>query len=381
LVEMNQIKILVVGDISFAGRKYAQPSLKCFSKFLPVFREANLVIGNLESPLLHSGEAIPNKCTLKGNPGWADILREANVGLVSLANNHVMDYGEAGLMQTIKHLDQNQIIHLGAGTNIYEATAPRFLEINGIRLALLARSSVLVSSPTYAKDNRAGVAFFDKRETIVNIQNCKKEADVVLLLFHWGLENYHYPPYQQRQLARELLETGVDILVGHHPHVVQGIEKIDGKVVVYSLGNFQFDDVNWSFTDDAGISQQRLLQLQPKQREGLMVNFIIDEKYQIEYTTAFSRINLNGEVFYDLDENRRKEFVRLSKNLGSKFYRWWWPFYALNQEWQLRLRSQFKLKKIFLNLYKIRPSHFKELIQSLKRSSKVASGKSTDPYE
>ena len=378
---MNQIKISVVGDISFAGQKYAQPSLKCFSTFLPVFREADLVIGNLESPLLNTGEAIPNKCTLRGNPGWADILREANIGLVSLANNHVMDYGEAGLMQTIKHLDQNQIIHVGAGTNINEAAAPRFLEIHGIRLALLARSSVIVSSPTYAKDKRAGVAFFDKRETILAVQNCKKEADAVLLLFHWGLENYHYPSYHQRQLARELLEAGVDIVVGHHPHVVQGIEKINGKEVVYSLGNFQFDEVNWSFTDDAGIPQQRLLQLQPKHREGLMVNFIIDEKHHIEYTATFSRINRDGKVSFDPDKNRRNEFIRLSKNLYSKFYRWWWPFYALNREWQLRLRSKFKLKKIFLNLYKIRPCHFKELFQSFKRSSKVASGKSTNPYE
>lgn len=378
---MNQIKISVVGDISFAGQKYAQPSLKCFSKFLPAFREADLVIGNLESPLLTTGKSIPNKCTLRGNPGWADILREANIGLVSLANNHVMDYGEAGLMQTIRHLDQNQIIHVGAGTNIDDATAPRFLDINGIRLALLARSSVIVSSPTYAKDNRAGVAFFDKRETILTVQNCKKEADAVLLLFHWGLENYHYPSYQQRQLARKLLEAGVDIIVGHHPHVVQGIEKIDGKMVVYSLGNFLFDEVNWSFTDDVGIPQQRLLQLQSEQREGLMVNFIIDEKHHIEYTTTFSRINLNGKVFYDPDENRQKEFARLSKNLYSKSYRWWWPFYALNREWRIRLHSQFNLKKVFLNLYKIRPHHFKELFESFRRSSKVASGKSTNPYE
>lgn len=378
---MNQIKVSVVGDISFAGQKYAQPSLKCFSTFSPVFRETDLVIGNLESPLLNTGEAIPNKCTLRGSPGWADILREANIGLVSLANNHLMDYGEAGLMQTIKHLDQNQIIHLGAGANIDEATAPRFLEINGIRLALLARSSVIVSSPTCAKDNRAGVAFFDKRETILTVQNCKKEADVVLLLFHWGLENYHYPSYQQRKLARELLEAGIDIVVGHHPHVVQGIEKIDGKVVVYSLGNFQFDEVDWFFTDEAGIPQQRLLQLQPKQREGLMVNFIINEKHQIEYTTDFSSIDPDGRVSYDLDENRRKEFIRLSENLQSKFYRWWWPLYALNREWRLRLRSQFNLKKILMNLYKIRPHHFKVLLQSFKRSSKVASGKSTNPYE
>ncbi len=381
MVEMNQIKISVVGDISFAGQRYAQPSLKCFSTFLPVFREADLVIGNLESPLLNTGEALPNKCTLQGNPGWADILREANIALVSLANNHVMDYGEAGFMQTIRHLDQNQIMHLGAGINIDEATAPRFLEINGIRLALLARSSVIVSSPTYAKGKKAGVAFFDKRETILTVQNCKKEADVILLLFHWGLENYHYPSYEQRQLARELLEAGVDIVVGHHPHVVQGIEKINGKVVVYSLGNFQFDEVNWSFTDDAGISQQRLLQLQPKQREGLMVNFIIDEKHHIEYTAAFSRINPDGKVSYDPDENRRKEFIRLSKNLYSKFYRWWWPLYALNREWQLRLRPQFNLKKILINLYKIRLHHFKELFKSFRRSSKVASGKSTNPYE
>ena len=202
------ISIVAVGDISFMGRHCDRPSLQVFATVTKMLKKADMTIGNLESPLTLKDNAIPGKCTLRGNTGWAKILKIASINIVSLANNHIMDYGEEGLHNTIDSLKQFGIRYVGAGNNIQEANAPIFLETTGGRIAVLARSSVEVKSRCYAGKDLSGAAFLDIDETLDNIRLCKKQSNMVLLLVHWGIEEYFYPSPKQRALGRRFFEAG-----------------------------------------------------------------------------------------------------------------------------------------------------------------------------
>jgi poly-gamma-glutamate synthesis protein (capsule biosynthesis protein) len=187
----------------------------------------DLVVGNLENPLCKGGSPIPGKCTMRGGRAWAPILRKAGFNLLSLANNHIMDYGEEGLFSTIDCLQDAGLCWVGAGSNKKEACDPKYIETKGARWAFLGRSSVIVSSPCYAEEGRAGIAFLDLDETKQRIQECKSHADVVVLLVHWGLENYAYPTPEQRHVAKKLIESGADMVLGHHPMLFKGLNMLE----------------------------------------------------------------------------------------------------------------------------------------------------------
>jgi poly-gamma-glutamate synthesis protein (capsule biosynthesis protein) len=378
---MSPIKISAVGDISFAGAFSENPDPRILSAVSPVFSQSDLVIGNLENPLLDEGDPVANKCTLRGIREWAQILKGAKIQVLSLANNHMMDYGEPGLFSTIEALKENQLMYLGAGRNKEEANAPGFITLYEKKIALLARSSVIVSSPSYAEENRAGVAFFHKDETLTQIKNCRKEADFVILILHWGVENYEYPTPQQRKLAGELVEAGVDLIIGHHPHVLQGIERIKHGMVSYSLGNFVFNDFEWTFTDQDNRRRTKQMKLSPLQREGMVVQFELNKESPVQYHAMFTRIDENGRIAIGGGTKREDKFARLSQKLGSGFYQTWWRLYALKQEWKMRILPALRSKKNLMKIWKIRPRHLKEFFNSFLRSSRIASGKSTNPYE
>ena len=157
----SKVTIAAAGDISFAGPNAEAPSMSMFSQIIGALKGFNLVIGNLESPLVADGNPIPGKCTLRGEPGCAELMKEAGIHLVSLANNHTMDYGEAGLFSTMRALGLAGIKYVGAGRNIEDACAPLFVNVDGGRISVLARTSVIVNSPSYAERDLPGVAFLD----------------------------------------------------------------------------------------------------------------------------------------------------------------------------------------------------------------------------
>jgi hypothetical protein len=377
----KQLNIAAVGDISFNGKIENDPSPGVFSKVEDILKNADITIGNLENPLIESGESVPGKCVLRGATGWADVLKQSGFSMLSLANNHMMDYGPEGLVATIKALKKAGLPFVGAGINAVEASAPLFLNVKETRIALLARSSVVVSSHCYATCTKPGVALLDVDELKNIVQRCKKESDLVILSLHWGIEHYLYPSPFQKALARNLIRSGADLIIGHHPHVLQGTEKIGKGMVAYSLGNFIFDDIRWSFVDKEGQNQDRLVKLTDDNRKTGILKVRLSEEKDFSSDFIPAIISPDGIVEIDANMCRSKQFTKLCSTLHWPFYKPFWKMYSIKQEWVLRIMPMLAGKFRWQKVKKLRPKHLKELVDRMRRSARISSEKTTNPYE
>lgn len=372
-----ELIISAVGDISFEGKLATKPDITVFSEVNRIMSTCDLGIANLENPLTTQCKRIIGKCTLRGDPGWAAILRESGINVVSLANNHLMDYGPEGLFDTIEALVSAGIKYVGAGINIEDACAPIFVKIKRLNVAFLARSSVTVTSHVNAGPSTPGVAFLDTNQLKVCISQCRRDADLVIVLLHWGMEEYTYPTPAQIDLARQLILTGADVILGHHPHVLQGMHRIENGQVAYSLGNFMFDDFSWN---TGGEGKDIMLTLSELNRKGMILNMSWDKIGPANVSKVFTRIS-SGRIIIDDDPLRDKEFKRLSLLLNRPLYPLWWRSYAVRREWDLRIKTAIHPARILRNIWKIRPRHITELVTILKKSLNIARGKSTNPYD
>lgn len=255
----GETNIIAAGDIML-GRGVAN-SLKArgagfsfpFVEVKSILEQGDFVFANLEHPLTERDLSLDakSKIILRGEPEAVSGLAFAGFNLVSLANNHMMDYYEGGLLDTLEILKKNQILHAGAGENLQQAREPAILEKNGVRVGILAYTEmariVHPGNPPIkfaANANRAGVAPLKLDWIEEDIRSLRKKADILIISLHWGTENSYEVTPQQVQMAHKICDMGADIILGHHPHRFQGIEIYDGKPIVYSLGNFIFDQVS-----------------------------------------------------------------------------------------------------------------------------------------
>jgi hypothetical protein len=376
-----ELTICSVGDISFHGRFSDSPTPKTFEQPAEIFNACNLVIGNLEGPLLNNGHAAAGKCVLRSAPGWAAVLRDVGFGVISLANNHIMDYGIDGLLETMSSLKAAGLRYVGAGLDSEQAEAPLVLEYNQGKVSIIARSSVIVSSPSYAGYQQPGVAFFDLQQTMNTIHQCRRECDFVILVLHWGLEEYLYPTPGQRKLAKALVDAGADVIFGHHPHVVQGMENLAGSVVSYSSGNFVFDEFEWEFSDSFGNPVRRVERLSNLNRLGEIVRVRIRDSQIQSYDAVPTTVGQNGEVVIRQSRDDSEHLKQLSHRLQIPFYKQFWRLYSLRQEWVMRVKPLFAGRSPWTIIRDLRPKHFGQLIDKMKRSARITSEKTTNPYE
>ena len=372
------IRLTALGDISFEGRMADAAGIDVFSDIVQCFQGSDLVLANLECALTERGHPIPGKCTLRGTQRWAQVLRSAGIDLVSLANNHTMDYGAVGLADTMAALDAAGIKHVGAGSDRDAACAPVFLELLGRRLAVLARSAVVVSAHTYASETAPGVARFEPEETLKAIRRCRQQVDDVVLLLHWGLEEYAYPSPDQRRTAAALIEAGANVIIGHHPHVLQGFERIGRGVVFYSLGNFLFDEFDWTYRSEAGAELPQRARLTGDNRRGVVLTLEWSADGALLPHAHPTRVDAEGGVRPD---TRPPEMGRLSRRLCRGWYPLWWRAYAAHREWQLRVSSALSVGRLLRNLHRVRPRHVRDVVSALRRSGRMVAQSSTNPYE
>jgi poly-gamma-glutamate synthesis protein (capsule biosynthesis protein) len=238
------VTVVAVGDVYLGSR--AVPFIERngvdypFDATREILGEGDLVIGNLESPLTdYHDRFMEKKFILKASPGSAEGIRNAPIDVVTLANNHIMDYGGRGLKDTTSVLDRYGILHTGAGENLAEARSPALYEVQGVKIAVLAYSKTF---PTefYAKRGSSGTAPGYARFVSKDVMAARARADIVIVAFHWGGERLITPKHYQVELAHLAVESGAQLVIGHHPHVVQGIEEYKGGLIFYSLGNFVF---------------------------------------------------------------------------------------------------------------------------------------------
>ncbi len=208
-----------------------------------ILKAADVAIANLESTLASSGkENAAKDVTFRGDPRGIESLKVAELDAVSLANNHVLDYGPEPLLDTIKALDRAGIGHAGAGKDKTAAWMPATIERNGTTTAYLAYSHI-VPAGFIAQDDRAGFASGRQDMNLVEdaIREAKKTHDYVIVSFHWGIEYTDNPTAEQVKNAHRAIDAGADMVLAHHPHVIQGVEFYKDGLIAYSLGDFVFD--------------------------------------------------------------------------------------------------------------------------------------------
>ncbi len=207
---------------------------------------ADVTVGNLETTLANSGERNPvkePKYAFRGAPAGIQGLKLAGFDAVSLANNHAMDYGWDPMRDTIASLDEAGIGHSGVGENTEAAWKPATIETeSGATVAYLAYTHIL--PPGFlASEERPGVASGKMDMDLITdaIREAKKTHDYVIVSFHWGVEYEDYANGDQVAKAHKVIDAGADMVLAHHPHVIQGVEFYNGRLIAYSLGDFVFD--------------------------------------------------------------------------------------------------------------------------------------------
>lgn len=243
-VTAETIVIHAVGDIMLAGSgekiygKYGYDYP--FDATRETLQQGDIVIGNLESPLTSSGvEFAGKKFRFKTRPKAAWSLKNAGFTHLALANNHILDYGEEGLRQTLEALDVNALAYSGAGKNLAMARTAAIVTVKGVKVAFLSYS-LTYPKEFFASAGKAGTAPGYESFFSTDIMQARKNADCVIVSFHWGGEGEDRPKPYQVATAHKAIDAGADIIIGHHPHVLQGVEQYRNGVIFYSLGNFAF---------------------------------------------------------------------------------------------------------------------------------------------
>lgn len=238
------VTLAAVGDIQLGrgvGRMIEKEGPDYpFRMVAPLLRSADLTFGNLECALSEEGRPIPKQFSFKADPAAALGMAGAGFDLLSLANNHSMDCGREGLLETQAALAGRGIRSVGAGRDAAEAAAPVILEHGGLRIAFLARTMVAPEGVIYRED-APGVAALDPERIEDEVRAARRQADLVVVSLHWGIEYARQPQEEQRRLARRLVDAGACLVLGHHPHALQPVERYRGGLIAYSLGNFVFD--------------------------------------------------------------------------------------------------------------------------------------------
>lgn len=236
--EKEPVKIILGGDVML-GRSVMAVSLAKKDPIYP-FRQigsflgsADLTLVNLENPVIQNCPTTNSGMIFCANPAMLEGLKYGGVDVVNLANNHTNNYGGGGLEETKKYLDQSEITYTGVGNLVVK-------EIKGTKFGFVGFEKSQQINPRLTKEESQLIA------------NSNAQADVLIVSMHWGVEYKDIALPGVSALARELVDLGADVIVGHHPHWVQNIEKINGVPVYYSLGNLVFDQM-WSEKTKEGV--------------------------------------------------------------------------------------------------------------------------------
>ena len=248
--------ILAVGDIMLSrdvdtkmdqfGRLYP------FENTVELTKNADFSIANLESPF-RDGVSVPEPMVFGAEKASVEGLVAGGFDAVNLANNHFGNQDQKGMITTFNTLKDKKIDYFGAGLNNVDAAKPLIEDINGRKIAFLGYTDIDVIPNSYiANQNSSGVNIMNIDNLKTDLKNARKKADFVIVSMHAGYEYTNSPSQRQRDFAHAAIDSGADLVIGHHPHVVQGVEFYKGKFIDYSLGNFIFDQP-WSTETQQGL--------------------------------------------------------------------------------------------------------------------------------
>ncbi len=249
--EPKPVRMVFVGDIMVTrgveisvNKNYGGDFAKLFTN-VPIINEADIAFANLEGAVSDTGNNVGSKYSFRMNPEILPVLKNTGFDVVSFANNHVGDWNMDGFVDTLKRLQEIGIQFAGAGWERGSAEGVRIIEKNGMKIGFIGFSDV---GPNWiaATSQTAGILLASDPNRLQIIKNAKSQVDFLVVSYHWGDE---YKPFNARQktLAESSIDAGADLIIGHHPHVIQDYADYKGKLIFYSLGNFIFDQ---SFSEE-----------------------------------------------------------------------------------------------------------------------------------
>lgn len=254
--KQDPVCLVAVGDIMLSRyvaqktKEHEDPGYS-FADVGQFLRNGDITFGNLENPITPGRDIKVPEMILRADPYMASALKDAGFDILSLANNHLMDFGVQGALDTMQYLDDAGIEHIGAG-KCEEAYEPRYIETNGLRLAFLAFTDHDIAQVSYNIDDSTSTTALDAGKMNTAIVKATKNADFTVVYLHVGTEYASEPDENQIHYSRIAIDAGADLVLGSHPHVVQNIEIYKGKYILHSLGNFIFDQL-WSQETREGV--------------------------------------------------------------------------------------------------------------------------------
>jgi poly-gamma-glutamate synthesis protein (capsule biosynthesis protein) len=249
------LTLAFAGDVHFTGRTaplLGNPAT-AFGPITSVLQDADLTMLNLETAITERGTPEPKQYRFRAPITAFSALAAAGVDVATLANNHVLDYGQVGLADTLDNGRRAGFPFVGVGRDAAEAYAPLYLTVKGVKIALLAFNQVHELESTWvARDNRAGVAMtLDLARATGAVAAARKSADLVIVFNHWGQEGNSCPTSEQKTFGAKIAAAGADLIIGSHAHTLQGDGWMGDTYVAYGLGNFLwYAD---SFSTETGV--------------------------------------------------------------------------------------------------------------------------------
>lgn len=278
----------------------------CISQeLIEIMKKADIMCINNEFTYSKRGQPLNNKAyAFRADPSRVNILKEMGVDIVSLANNHTYDYGKESILDTFATLEDAGILYYGAGRNLEEAMKPVYFEIQGKKIAYVAASRAEKYKMTpQATENEPGILrCYDTSLFIQTIKEAKENADYVIAYVHWGTEYSKVLEEVQLSTAKDYIDAGASVIIGAHPHILQGMEYYKGKPIIYSLGNFWFNEktldtilLNLKFygNDD---SEQIEVEIIPALQSKSITSIVEDNKEKARIFSNLEEISINVEI-------------------------------------------------------------------------------------
>ena len=288
-ISLPPIRLAFVGDIMldrgvkyFVNKDFGGDYGELFIKVKSQLQSYDLLFANLEGPVSDKGIDGGSLYSFRFEPRVIPILKESGFDIFSLANNHIFNWGKEAFTDTLNLLSDANIIYIGGGFNGPEAYQGKVVNVKGVKIAFLAFSEFKDGATITSTSTRPGIAFVSEENVLESISQVKKQVDLVVVSYHFGDEYETESNDYQRKYAELAIDSGADLIIGSHPHVVQNIESYRSVWIAYSLGNFIFDQ---GFSD--GTMQGGLLEVEinPNTKTIEKVNLkkvILNKSFQIE---------------------------------------------------------------------------------------------------
>lgn len=262
----GDIVISFTGDLSYAT--YVDQRVKKYGinylldEVREIFRADDLTLINLETAITDkTAPANPKKeYNFRSTSKLAKELKHSSIDIVALSNNHVLDYGIEGFKDTLRLLDNEGVVRIGGGYNLKDAKELKIIEVKNKKIGFLNYSRVVPNVSWYALKNRPGIlGGYDSqlKQVVKDVKSAKENVDILIVSMHWGKEPKEEVRKEEIKAGRLLIDSGADMVIGHHPHILQGAEFYNGGAIFYSLGNFLFPNMG-GLHDKSAILQMNI---------------------------------------------------------------------------------------------------------------------------